>query len=122
MNGKDTTNWSLLPPSSNGSAPETQNTFVRKIKYYAPIIGGVVGALILGLLIWLACSRRRKAKNVRYQPLSDPAPQGAVDLHLMQNQQQQGNRQSRGPPPEYSEESAPRASTSDYRNPWDPRY
>lgn len=122
MGGKDTTDWSLLPPSSNGSAPAAQSTFVRKLKYYAPIIGAVAGAIILGLLIWLLCSRRRKVKRGRYQPLADPAPQGAVDLHLMQNQKLQGNRQSRGPPPQYTEEATPRPSTSDHTNPWDSRY
>jgi len=128
MNGKDDTNWSLLPPSSTGSPPSTEPDFVRRLKYYAPIIGAVAGTLLLGIIIWCMCSSRsRKRKTGRpgfmnmgrgYQPLQDPAPQGAVDLHLMNNGQQQWQHYS-GPPPTYNQ--MPRES-HDLTNPWDARY
>lgn len=106
MGGKDDANWQLLPPSSTGSPPKTDSQFVRKIKYYWPIIAAVAGFLILVLLISCFCVRRRKRSGGRpfwkgkrsYRPLDEPAPVGMQPL------------------------GAPRPSTSDYRNPWDSRY
>ena len=110
MNGKDDANWQLLPPSSTGSPPKSDSQFVRKIKYYWPIIAGVAGFLILVILVSCLCMRRRKKKGgagpfwrskKSYQPLNDPAPLG---MHT------------------FGKEGAPRQSVSDYRNPWDSRH
>ena len=108
LGGKDDANWQLLPASSTGSSPKGESQFVRRIKYYWPIIVGVAGLLLLILLISCLCIRRRRRNNARpfwrgqksYQPLNDPAP---VGMHTL------------GP------NGAPRPST-DYRNPWDSRY
>ena len=109
MGGKDDANWQLLPPSSTGSSPKPESTFVRKLKYYWPIIAGVAGFLILALAIAFLCVRRRRRSGGRpfwrgkrsYQPLHDPAP---VGMHPV------------------GSDGAPRQSASDYRNPWDSRY
>jgi len=109
MGGKDDANWQLLPPSSTGSPPKSESQFVRKIKYYWPIIAGVAGFLILAILISCLCMRRRKKKGTgafwrskrSYQPLGEPAPLG---MHT------------------FGKEGAPRQSVSDYRNPWDARH
>ena len=106
MGGKDDANWQLLPPSSMGSSPKSESEFVRRIKYYWPIIAGVAGFLILVILISCLCVRRRRKSGARplwrgkksYRPLHDPAPVGMQPI------------------------GAPRQSVSDYRNPWDSRY
>jgi len=109
MGGKDDANWQLLPPSSMGSPP-TDSEFVRKLKYYWPIIAGVAGFLILLVLVTCFCMRRRKkVGGVRpfwrgkksYRPLHEPAPMGMQPV---------------------GHDGAPRQSASDYRNPWDSRY
>lgn len=109
LGGKDDATWQLLPPNSSGSTPTTEPQIVRKIKYYWPIIAGVAGFLILVIVIACCCMGRRRKTGARpfwrgkksYQPLHDPAPVG------MQA---------------FGRDGAPRPSTSDYRNPWDPRY
>ena len=109
MGGKDDANWQLLPPSSTGSPPKSDSQFVRKIKYYWPIIAGVAGFLILVILVSCLCMRGRKKKGPgpfwrskkSYQPLNEPAPLG---MHT------------------FGKEGAPRQSVSDYRNPWDSRH
>jgi len=109
MGGKDDASWQLLPPSSMGSTPKSESQFVRRIKYYWPIIAAVGGFLILLILVTCLCMRRRKKAGSRpfwrgkksYQPLHDPAPLGMQPI---------------------GHDGAPRQSTSDYRNPWDSRY
>ena len=109
LGGKDNANWQLLPASSTGSTPKADSQFVRKIKYYWPIIAGVAGFLILILIVSCLCVRRRRKTNARpfwrgqksYQPLHDPAPVGMQPI---------------------GHDGAPRQSASDYRNPWDSRY
>lgn len=110
LGGKDDANWQLLPPSSTGSPQKSDSQFVRKIKYYWPIIAGVAGFLILVIIISCLCVRRRKKKGgtgafwrskKSYQPLHDPAPMGMQPL---------------------GHDGAPRPSVSDYRNPWDSRH
>jgi len=109
LGGKDDANWQLLPPSSMGSPPKTDSEFVRKLKYYWPIIVGVGAFLILIILISCFCVRRRRRggggpfwrSKKSYHPLHDPAPVG------MQS---------------FGHSGAPRQSVSDYRNPWDSRH
>jgi len=109
LGGKDDASWQLLPPNSTGSKSSGESQIVRRIKYYWPIIAGVAGFIILVILIACCCMRRRKKTGTRpfwrgkksYQPLNDPAPMGMQAL---------------------GRDGAARPSTSDYRNPWDPRY
>ena len=109
MGGKDDANWQLLPPSSTGSPPKSESQFVRKIKYYWPIIAGVAGFLILVILISCLCMRRRKKRGAgpfwrgkkSYRQLNEPAPLG---MHTL------------------GKDGAPRHSVSDYQNPWDSRH
>jgi hypothetical protein len=109
LGGKDNANWQLLPPSSTGSSPKAESQLVRRLKYYWPIIAGVVGFIILVLIISCICVRRRRRSNARtfwrsqksYQPLHDPAPLGMQSL---------------------GHDGAPRKSVSDHRDPWDSRY
>ena len=106
LGGKDDANWQLLPASSTGSSPKAESQFVRRVKYYWPIIAGVAGFLILVLILSCLCVRRRRRTNAgpfwrgrkSYRPLQDPAPVGMHNL------------------------GGARPSASDYRNPWDSRY
>lgn len=100
LGGKDDANWQLLPASSTGSSPKTESTFIRRIKYYWPIIAGVAGFLVLVLIVSCLCVRRRRRNQRSYRPLRDPAPVGMQPLGP-------GGAKQGGP---------------DYRNPWDSRY
>ena len=110
LGGKDDQSWQLLPTPTSVSTPKAESPFVRKIKYYWPIIAGVAGFLLLTLILSCLCVRRRRRNTggrafwrgqKSYQPLHDPAPVGMQSL---------------------GQAGAPRPSASDYRNPWDSRY
>ncbi|TFY58045.1 hypothetical protein EVJ58_g6658 [Rhodofomes roseus] len=77
---------------------ESTSTWVKDhLKLIIPL--SIAGALLLIGLALAAVGMCRRRRATRYQPLSDPAPQEAHDLHLMRT------------------DGAPT-----YGNPWDARY
>ena len=90
LNGIDTTNTQKILQSTT-SPTHTRLSTADKIKKWI-IIGGaiLVGVLvILGAVVCLCCFclRRRgaRAQGRRYQPLDEPAPAAASEMHIQEN-------------------------------------
>ena len=105
LNGvDDTSNFHLLPasvlPPNDDDTTNDNESFSQKIHPYLPyIIAGssVLGALLIGAILWCCCSSRKE----KYHRLHEPAPVGHSNMHQQQQQWQQ-------PPPFHNYQPARR--------------
>ncbi|EIW59384.1 acid protease [Trametes versicolor FP-101664 SS1] len=125
----DTAEWHADFIKVRGNSPWTPTgaTFAERIRARLPLIIGlsVAAGVVLLLAIGACCYYRRRNQRQRmaffrpgqmYQPLHEPAPPEAHDLHLVGS--------AGGGPPPYAQQQQgfQQGYNPSYSNPWDARY
>lgn len=88
LNGIDTTSGQQILQSTYSPTNTKNKSIWDKIKKWVIIGAIVVGGLVLlgvGLCVFCLCRRKTRSQGQRYQPLHEPAPAAASEMHLREH-------------------------------------